>query len=150
MCLILTYLGCHTAMQVWNKDSWHRWPVKIAWYKLGLTLIKILMYGCSNWPVVWPSEIMYACWWWTFWTTALKWMFIILYILNAVRCPYVRNAGRGQLSSEWRHNENDVIMITAGLVADGTGRKYGDMWLRVTSYNALVCDSSENVMKLST
>jgi len=23
-----------------------------------------------------------------------------LYILNAVRCPYVRNGGRGQLSSE--------------------------------------------------
>jgi len=34
------------------------------------------------------------------------------YVLNAVRCPYtyVRNAGRGQLSSEWRHNENDVII----------------------------------------
>jgi len=29
-----------------------------------------------------------------------------LYILNAVTCPYVRNGGRGQLSSEWRHNEN--------------------------------------------
>jgi len=47
--------------------------------------------------------------------------YLHLCILNAVRCPYVRsyvrNAGRGQLSSEWRHNENDVIMITAGLVA---------------------------------
>ena len=55
-------------------------------------------------------------------------------LLNAVRCPYIRsyvcNAGRGQLSSEWRHNENDVIMIIVGL--------YGD-WRRVaTGCNALV------------
>jgi len=49
---------------------------------------------------------------------------------------YVSNAGRGQLSSEWRHNENDVIMIIAGLVADG--RRYGD-WRHVdTGCNALV------------
>jgi len=33
-----------------------------------------------------------------------------LCMLNAVRCPYVCNAGRGRLSSKWRHNENDVIM----------------------------------------
>jgi len=43
---------------------------------------------------------------------------ISFYILNAVRCPYVRNAGRGQLSSE-----NDVIMIIAGLVAGCERRK---------------------------
>jgi len=46
-----------------------------------------------------------------------------LYILNAVSCPYVtyvRNAGRGQLSSEGRHNENDVTMTMAGLC------RYGD------------------------
>jgi len=29
---------------------------------------------------------------------------------------YVRNGGRSQLSSEWRHNENDVI-IRKGLRA---------------------------------
>jgi len=37
---------------------------------------------------------------------------INLYTLNAVRCPFFRNGGRGQLSSEWRHNENHVIMRT--------------------------------------
>jgi len=43
-----------------------------------------------------------------------------LYILNAVRCPYVRNvrmfvrhAGRDQLSIEWRHNEKDVMRTGA-------------------------------------
>jgi len=51
---------------------------------------------------------------------------------------YVRNAGRGQLSSEWRHNENDVIMIIAGLVADGTGRRYGDWRHVATGCNAVV------------
>ena len=48
------------------------------------------------------------------------------YILNAVtRCPYltyVRNAGRGQLSSEWCHNENDIIMRTRAASAVGTRR----------------------------
>jgi len=61
-----------------------------------------------------------------------------LYVLNAVRCPYVRNAGRDQLSSEWRHNENDVTMIIAGLVADGTGRGNGDWRHAATGCNALV------------
>jgi len=55
-----------------------------------------------------------------------------LYILNAVRRPYVthvRNAGRG---SEGRHNENDVTMTIAGLC------RYGD-WRHVaaTGSNAL-------------
>ena len=42
-----------------------------------------------------------------------------LYILHTVRCPYcvcirssIRHTGRDQLSSEWRHNQNDVIMKT--------------------------------------
>jgi len=39
-----------------------------------------------------------------------------LYILNAVRCPYVRG-GRDQLSSEWRYNENDVITRTGATSA---------------------------------
>jgi len=30
---------------------------------------------------------------------------------------YVRNGGRGQLSSEWRQNENDVIMRTGAASA---------------------------------
>jgi len=30
---------------------------------------------------------------------------------------YVRNGGRGQFSSEWRHNENDVIMRTGAASA---------------------------------
>jgi len=47
-----------------------------------------------------------------------------LYILNAVRRPYVRNAGRG-LSRQSCQNENDVMRI-AGLVAAGTGLRYGD------------------------
>jgi len=71
-----------------------------------------------------------------------------VHILNAVRCPYlmisansqrmtilkrplnvyfsafVRNGGRGQLSSEWRHNENDVIMRTgAASAASAVGAK---------------------------
>jgi len=36
-----------------------------------------------------------------------------------VPATYVRNAGRGQLSSEWRHNENDVIMRTGAASAVG-------------------------------
>jgi len=44
-----------------------------------------------------------------------------LYILNSVRClyvrPYVRNGGRGQPCSEWRHNDNDVIMRTGAASA---------------------------------
>jgi len=44
----------------------------------------------------------------------------IFLILIAVRCPYlrsyVRNGGRGQLSSEWRHSENDVIMRTGAAI----------------------------------
>ena len=45
---------------------------------------------------------------------------------------FVRNAGRGQLSSERRHNENDVVMIIAGL------RRYGDWRHVATNCNALV------------
>jgi len=62
---------------------------------------------------------------------SLQVMLLNLYVLNAVRCPYVcmSNAGR---------STNDVIMRIAGLVADSTGRRYGD-WRRVaTGCNALV------------
>jgi len=45
---------------------------------------------------------------------------------------HVRNAGRGQLSSKWRHNENDVITITAGLW------RYGDRRHVATGCNAPV------------
>jgi len=60
-----------------------------------------------------------------------------LYTLNAVRCPYVRtfvrrNGGRGQISSERRHNENDVTMIIAGLW------RYGDWRHVATGYTAVV------------
>ena len=37
---------------------------------------------------------------------------------------YVRNGGRGQLSSEWRYNENDVIMRTeAASAASAVGAR---------------------------
>ena len=50
--------------------------------------------------------------------------------LNALRHPYISNAGYGQcpqpgLSHEWCHNENDIIMRIAGLVAASTGLRYG-------------------------
>jgi len=51
---------------------------------------------------------------------------------------FVRNAGRGRLSSECCHNENDVIMIIDGLVADGTGRRYGNWRHVATGCNALI------------
>jgi len=58
-----------------------------------------------------------------------------IFILNAVRCPYVRSSVtlgvRGQLSSEWRHNENDV-MIIPGLW------RYGDWRHVATGCNAVV------------
>ena len=43
--------------------------------------------------------------------------------------PSIRHAGHGQLSSEWRCDENDVIMTTAGLWRHGNG----DMWPRVAT-----------------
>ena len=49
-----------------------------------------------------------------------------------VRTYVVRNGGRGQLSSEWRHNENDVTVIIAG-------RRYGDWRHAATGCSALVC-----------
>ena len=59
-----------------------------------------------------------------------------LYILNAVSClayvTYVRNAGRGHLSSEWCHNENDVIMRTGAASAVGA-RRANDVIMRMTS-----------------
>jgi len=53
-----------------------------------------------------------------------------LYLLNAVMCPYVCNGGRGQLSRQRRHNENDVIMIIAAAYGD---MAIGDMWPRVAT-----------------
>jgi len=47
-----------------------------------------------------------------------------LYILNAVRCLYVRNAGLDQLSTEWRHTEHDLLMRTDGLVAGFERRRH--------------------------
>ena len=67
-----------------------------------------------------------------------------LYILNVVRCPYVRNGGRGKRSRQGRHNENggcerprrhnenDVIIIIAGLW------RYGDWRHVATGCNAVV------------
>ena len=60
-----------------------------------------------------------------------------LYMLNALRCPYtyvtyVHNAGRGQLISEQRHNENDVIMRTGATSAVGA-RRANDVIMRMTS-----------------
>jgi len=59
-----------------------------------------------------------------------------LYILSTVRChPYVRsygcNGGRGQLSSKWHHNENDVIMRTGAASAMALGAR--DVIMRMTS-----------------
>jgi len=39
---------------------------------------------------------------------------------DRVSVTYVRNGGRAQLSSEWRHNENDVIMRTGAASAAST------------------------------
>jgi len=33
--------------------------------------------GC-DWPVTWPSEIIYVCWWYTVWTLAAKLLFICI------------------------------------------------------------------------
>jgi len=74
-----------------------------------------------------------------------------LYILNAVRCPYVHNGGRGQRSRQRPHNKNDVIMRTGAASAVGVRRhnendvimiitglwRYmaiGDMWPRVATF----------------
>ena len=55
-----------------------------------------------------------------------------LYILNAVRCPYVHNCGRGQLSSESRQNENDDTMRTGATSAVGA-RRANDVMMRMRS-----------------
>jgi len=57
MCLKFTYMGV-TGMYskaLWNKDSWHRRSPKT----LGSTLTR------TSSMLVWPSEIMCACCWWT-------------------------------------------------------------------------------------
>jgi len=55
-----------------------------------------------------------------------------LYIKRGKVSVYVCNAGRGQLSSECRHNENDVIMRTGAASAVGSRRAY-DVIMRITS-----------------
>ena len=44
---------------------------------------------------------------------------------------FVRNAGRGQLSSEWRHNENDVVRTGAASAVGA--RRANDVIMRTTS-----------------
>jgi len=88
------------------------------------------------------------------------WLLLSLYIKCgkvSVRM-FVRNAGRGQLSNEWCHNENDVIMRTRAVSAKrGEGKmckwshnendvimiiadwwRYGDWRYVATGCNALV------------
>ena len=85
-----------------------------------------------------------------------------LYILHAVRCPYVRTsvtlgvasrvvndvimriAGLVAGCERRRHNENDVMTIIIGLVADGTGRRYGDWRHVATGCNGLVYAGSSS------
>ena len=83
------------------------------------------------------------------WTKKWKWLLIKVkhpYILNVARCLYVRsydrNAGRGQLSSKRRHYDNDVTMIIAGLIADGTSRRYGEWQHAAACCSALVICTS--------
>jgi len=96
------------------------------------------------------------------WTKKWKWLLIKvkhLYILNVARCPYVRlyvrNAGRGQLSSKRRHYENDVTMIIASLVADGTGRRYGEwqhaamLWLCVQAVHKVEYNTAHQCLTWS-
>ena len=56
-----------------------------------------------------------------------------LYIKRGkVPVTYVRNNGRGQLSSEWRQNKNDVIMRTGAASAIGA-RRANDVVMRMMS-----------------
>jgi len=79
------------------------------------------------------SNLLSSTCWWRWWL----WIWMILLIIDNdyyhtyslyIKCSkvsvmYVHNGGRGQLSSEWRHNENDMAMTIAGLW------RYGD-WQR--------------------
>jgi len=61
-----------------------------------------------------------------------------VYIKVSVRMyvrSYVRNGGRDQLSSEWCHNQNDVIMRIAGLWRYGEWQHVATYWLQVQSPN---------------
>jgi len=62
----------------------------------------------------------------------------------SVRYVYVtdvRNDGRGQLSSEWRHNENDVTAAIAGLW------RYGDWRHMATGCTAIVWNSLQKHLR---
>jgi len=98
----VVYISCYG-------DNWHRFST-----------------GRLSYRVTQPTNLLIsllARWWG-------------LDILNAVRCPYVRsyvrNGGHGQISSKWRHNENDVAMTIAGLW------RYGDWRHVATGCTALV------------
>jgi len=86
MCLKFTYLGCYTAICVWNKDSWHRRPAKTldANFKLGLTWtyaaidqwryhLRSCVCACVR-----ACVCVCVCVWWTLWTHALAIMFIYM------------------------------------------------------------------------
>ena len=75
-------LSCALNLLIWS-IMWQRmYEAKIhdmismtcknAWCKLVLTLTR------TSSMLVWPSEIMCACWWWTLWSHALTWMFIYM------------------------------------------------------------------------
>jgi len=125
----MTELGRDAGKYSWHSFTWQYFTVVmlLVWKSITKSL---LMRKFGNWTI--------ACQ-------------ISLYIkrgkVSAVRCPnvcmFVRHAGRGQLSSEkrhnenyvlmrmglrapWRHNENDVIMMIAVL------RRYGD-WRHVAT-----------------
>jgi len=80
--LKFTYMGRYTSMHVWN-DSWRQRSAKT----LDAYLVRLWpgYYRCYDWPVAWPSEIMFACWWWTLWTHALKWISIYIIHYNILR-----------------------------------------------------------------
>jgi len=64
-----------------------------------------------------------------------------------VSATYVRNAQRGQLSSEWRHNENDVIMRTGTAIREW--RHNDNSWLveilrLATCGHGLQCSSNND------
>jgi len=56
MCLKFTYLGCYTAMLIWNKDWWPQRPARMLdanlfWLWLG-------HHRCYDWQLAWPSKVV--------------------------------------------------------------------------------------------
>jgi len=58
-----TYLGCYTAMCVKQRFVTLTTCEKFA----NLLWLQPGHHWQCDWPVVWPSEIICACWWWTLW-----------------------------------------------------------------------------------